>query len=160
MVIVQFVVDKQGNVTNAQVLQGIGSGLDQAALEAVKQAEFEPGRQQGEPVPVKMSLPVRFTLGNSSTAQEETTGQSILGRLKDFHKENGKISGKLVDKNGLPISGANLWVEGLDRKIGAATGSDGRFTIVLPEANQNTPQKLFLHISHPSFDSQTLVFFR
>ena len=61
-VIVQFVVDEQGNVQTPQVIRGLGAGLDEVALNAVKQAKFEPGKQRGQPVKVKMSLPVTFRL--------------------------------------------------------------------------------------------------
>lgn len=63
-VIVQFVVNEQGKVENPKVIRGIGGGADQEALRVIKQAEFEPGRQRGEPVPVQMSLPITFQLQN------------------------------------------------------------------------------------------------
>lgn len=61
-VIVQFVVDENGDVQNPQVVRGLGAGLDEVALEAVKQAKFEPGMQRGQAVKVKMSLPITFRL--------------------------------------------------------------------------------------------------
>lgn len=62
MIVVQFVVDKQGNVVEPEVLRGIGAGCDQEAIRVVRQAKFNPGRQRGKPVRVKMSLPIRFSL--------------------------------------------------------------------------------------------------
>ena len=61
-VFVQFVVNQEGKVEDAVVVRGIGYGCDEAALSAVRQAQFKPGRQRGEPVKVKMSLPVTFKL--------------------------------------------------------------------------------------------------
>lgn len=61
-VTIQFVVDEQGNVTNAEVLRGIGAGCDEEALRAVMASKFEPGKQRGKPVKVHMSLPVMFKL--------------------------------------------------------------------------------------------------
>ena len=61
-VYIQFVVDEHGNVVDPVVLRGIGAGCDEEALRAVKQARFTPGKQRGKPVPVKMSLPVTFSL--------------------------------------------------------------------------------------------------
>ncbi len=61
-VIVQFVVDENGDVQNPQVVRGLGAGLDEVALEAVKKAKFEPGMQRGQAVKVKMSLPITFRL--------------------------------------------------------------------------------------------------
>ncbi len=61
-VIVQFVVDEEGNVQDPQVVRGIGAGCDEEAIRAVKQAKFQPGKQRGKPVKVKMSLPITFKL--------------------------------------------------------------------------------------------------
>jgi len=61
-VIIQFIVDKQGNVTNPEIIRGIGGGCDEEALRAVRQATFKPGKQNGEPVRVQFSLPVQFKL--------------------------------------------------------------------------------------------------
>lgn len=61
-VIVQFVVDEQGNVQEPQVVRGLGAGLDEVALDAVRKAKFKPGMQRGQPVKVRMSLPITFRL--------------------------------------------------------------------------------------------------
>lgn len=67
LVIVQFVVETDGNPTNAVVVKSAGSILDEAALEAVEKLEFIPGKQRGVPVRVKFSLPVRFNLTSRQT---------------------------------------------------------------------------------------------
>lgn len=61
-VFIQFVVDKNGNVTEPHVLRGIGAGCDREALRVVREARFKPGRQRGKPVRVKMSIPITFSL--------------------------------------------------------------------------------------------------
>ena len=61
-VIVQFVVNEQGNVVDPVVVRGIGAGCDDEAIRAVSQAKFKPGKQRGKPVKVKMSLPITFKL--------------------------------------------------------------------------------------------------
>ncbi len=61
-VIVQFVIDVNGQVTDPHVVRGIGGGCDEAALEAVKQVEFTPGRQRGRAVRVRYTLPITFRL--------------------------------------------------------------------------------------------------
>lgn len=63
-VIVQFIVNEEGNVEDPRVIRGIGGGADEEALRCVKEAEFEPGRQRGEPVRVQYSLPVIYRLQN------------------------------------------------------------------------------------------------
>ena len=61
-VIVQFIVNEQGQVENPQIIKGIGAGADEEALRVVKQAEFTPGEQRGQAVRVQYSLPVVFKL--------------------------------------------------------------------------------------------------
>ncbi|MFV1885473.1 MAG: energy transducer TonB, partial [Balneola sp.] len=61
-VTLQFIVNEEGRVENPRVIRGIGGGCDEAALEAVKMAEFTPGVQKGEPVRVQYSLPIIFRL--------------------------------------------------------------------------------------------------
>ncbi len=61
-VIVQFVVDEQGRVTEPRVLKGIGAGADEEALRVIRQARFTPGKQNGKPVKVRMSIPITFKL--------------------------------------------------------------------------------------------------
>ncbi|NGP77319.1 energy transducer TonB [Balneolaceae bacterium YR4-1] len=63
-VIVQFVVNAEGNVEDPRVIRGIGGGADEEALRCVKQSKFKPGRQRGQPVRVQYSLPVVFRLQN------------------------------------------------------------------------------------------------
>jgi TonB family protein len=61
-VVVQFVVDKEGNVVDPQIIRGIGGGCDEAALEAVKGVKFTPGTQRGQNVAVQFQLPIVFRL--------------------------------------------------------------------------------------------------
>lgn len=61
-VIVQFIIDEEGNVRNPQVIRGVGAGLDEAAVEAIKQLRFNPGRQRGRPVAVQYTIPVTFII--------------------------------------------------------------------------------------------------
>jgi protein TonB len=55
-------VDEKGNVTNAKIIKGIGAGCDEAAIDAVLQTRFKPGKQRGTPVKVQVSIPIVFKL--------------------------------------------------------------------------------------------------
>jgi periplasmic protein TonB len=61
-VVVQFIIDEEGRVVDPVVVRGIGGGCDEAAIEAVKQVRFTPGRQRGRAVRVRYSLPITFRL--------------------------------------------------------------------------------------------------
>lgn len=55
-------VNEKGEVTKAEVQKGIGAGCDEAAVAAVLKAKFIPGKQRGQPVKVRVSIPIRFQL--------------------------------------------------------------------------------------------------
>ncbi len=55
-------VDESGNVTRAQIVKGIGLGCDEAALDAVMNTKFKPGKQRGKPIEVQITIPITFKL--------------------------------------------------------------------------------------------------
>lgn len=61
VVIIETVIDTAGNVARGRVLKSIPK-LDEAALDAVKQWQFEPTLLNGAPVPVVMTVTINFTL--------------------------------------------------------------------------------------------------
>lgn len=63
VVIVEAVIDEQGNVTSPRVLKGLPLGLERQALEAVQTWKFKPATLRGRPVPVYQLLTATFHLG-------------------------------------------------------------------------------------------------
>jgi protein TonB len=61
-VYIQAKISKNGDVVEAKVLKGLGAGLDDEALNAVRTTKFIPGKQRGKPVNVMMTIPVKFVL--------------------------------------------------------------------------------------------------
>ena len=62
-VILQFVIDKQGKVTDVQVMRGVTPELDQAAIDVMRSLpDWKPGMQDGKPVNVKYTMPIVFKL--------------------------------------------------------------------------------------------------
>jgi TonB family protein len=62
-VFVSFIVNADGSVSDAQVLKGIGNGCNEEALRVVQNMpNWLPGKQSGQPVAVRYSLPIRFAL--------------------------------------------------------------------------------------------------
>lgn len=60
---VTFLVDKKGNVSNIQVVRGIGMGCDKEAMRVVRiMPKWIPGKQRGRPVDVLYKLPIKFHL--------------------------------------------------------------------------------------------------
>jgi len=55
-------VDEQGRVDDVKVIKGLGGGCDEAAIKAVKETKFTPGKNSDIPVKVKLSLPITFKM--------------------------------------------------------------------------------------------------
>lgn len=55
-------VDEGGNVTKVEIAKGLGAGLDEAAMGAVRLTKFKPGKQRGKPVKVQVMIPIVFRL--------------------------------------------------------------------------------------------------
>ncbi len=55
-------VDEQGNPSHVKVIRGVGMGLDDKAVEAVRQYKFKPAMQNGKPVKVDLYIDVNFQI--------------------------------------------------------------------------------------------------
>ncbi len=95
-VIVTFVVNKDGSISEASVVKSVDPQLDEEALRvAYSMPNWIPGRQNGEPVRVKYTVPITFKLqGNES---KEIVGVTSLN-AKAYDLE---VDGKLMDAEAL-----------------------------------------------------------
>ncbi len=105
-VIIRFIVDKNGDVIEPEVLSNIGKGCGEEALRVVKlMPRWEtPGMQNNQRVPVQYDLPVRFSLddegrpsGGDVSLSEVVTAAVIIGgflfaakKINDNRKEKKK----------------------------------------------------------------------
>lgn len=61
-VVLEIVVRRDGVVSNVRLIRSLGAGLDEKAVEAVRQWRFAPARRQGQPVDVVVTVSVAFSL--------------------------------------------------------------------------------------------------
>ena len=63
-VITKFTVQEDGSITNGEVVEGVGFGLDEEAIRVIElMPSFEPAKNKhGEVVESKMTLPIKFRL--------------------------------------------------------------------------------------------------
>lgn len=59
---IQLIVDANGNPQAIQVVRHLGMGLDEKAIEAIRQYKFKPAMYQGHAVPVRVVIDVTFRL--------------------------------------------------------------------------------------------------
>jgi TonB family protein len=61
-VVISTIVDTDGRAKQVRVIRSLGGGLDEKAVEAVRTWEFAPATHDGQPIPVGMTIQVRFKL--------------------------------------------------------------------------------------------------
>lgn len=77
-VFIQFVVDIDGKIFDVKVVKGIGFGCDEEAVLAVASAPiWNPGKQGGKPVRVRVILPITFSMGSSITTNNPYPDESL-----------------------------------------------------------------------------------
>ncbi len=64
-VVVEFVVDREGNVTNAFALRSSRTEFEADAVAAVSKWKFRPGQKGGQDVDTRLQIPIVFTLSES-----------------------------------------------------------------------------------------------
>ncbi len=63
LVVVSFVVEKNGSISNVKILKGVTPNINNEAIRVVKNMpKWKPGKQRGKSVRVTINLPIRFTL--------------------------------------------------------------------------------------------------
>ncbi|HWB32082.1 MAG TPA: energy transducer TonB [Acidobacteriaceae bacterium] len=62
VVLVGLIVDTNGMPRNVHIVRGVGMGLDENAVAAVKQYRFKPAMENGKPVPVELNVEVNFQI--------------------------------------------------------------------------------------------------
>ncbi|WKV13672.1 energy transducer TonB [Marivirga harenae] len=62
-VVLSFVIEKDGSLSQVEVLKGVSEGIDKEAIRVLENApKWEAGRQRGQAVRVKMTIPIYFKL--------------------------------------------------------------------------------------------------
>ena len=85
-VIIQFVIDKEGNIQDPKVVRSVHPSLDAEALRVIKaMPKWKPGTQKGEAVNVKYTIPVSFRLKEDDTNAKES-GITIPASEKDIYQ--------------------------------------------------------------------------
>lgn len=71
-VIVNFVIETDGSVSNVKVLRGIGTEMDEEAKRVVEaMPKWTPGKQRGEAVRVSYNLPIRYQLNDPAPEKKK-----------------------------------------------------------------------------------------
>ncbi|GAC1313211.1 MAG: M56 family metallopeptidase [Mucilaginibacter sp.] len=90
-VIISFVVEKDGSLTDIRIARGVEDDIDQEAIRVIKLSPiWKPGVQQGKPVRVAFALPIAFSLdGGRPVKHIENTSGAVIERSGGLQPSSG-----------------------------------------------------------------------
>lgn len=123
-VIVAFVVNTDGAVSDIEILRGIGGGCDEEVYRIVKGSpNWIPGMVGGKPVRSRMRLPLRFKLaepvpsGNSANPEFRPVALLSATDGQDPSQENTEVFFDEQDTPPTPIGGMEAWQRHLSKNL-------------------------------------------
>ena len=91
-----LVVDSDGSTRDIHVVKSVGDGLDEQAIDAVRQWKFEPGTYQEKPVPVQLNIEIsfRFSANSSSASGEARASEALNGQIRNLFADAQSAYGR------------------------------------------------------------------
>jgi TonB family protein len=138
-VFVGFVIDENGNVTDAKVVRSVDPLIDAEALRVVNgMQKWTPGKQRGKAVKVAFTLPINFALNDKAEASDgaRVNGGKMTISEREIKTEGTKtlVKARVVDDTNKPLSGASVIIDKTTN--GTITDKDGFFKLTLDDPNQ------------------------
>ena len=94
-VLVKFIVNETGEVSDASIVQSVEEHLDKEALRVISSMpNWTPGKHKGKTVKVSFTIPVAFMLSGEDTSQKQNTDPDVQTMETTVEIENGDASGK------------------------------------------------------------------
>ena len=107
-------LDAEGTVVNVEILEPVGHGFDEAAVDAVLQMTFTPARTAEGPVPVIFEFEYGFVLTPEVPVEEVPLPVNFEGLVREMGTRK-------------PLEGVTVSIEGTE--ISAKTDDEGRFEV-------------------------------
>jgi TonB family protein len=99
-VLISFIVEKDGELTNFKIARGVENNIDQEALRVLKESpKWVPGYQNGKPVRVAYTVPISFTLEDVKSTKP---AENKMGAVNENKTNVNTIL--ITNRNGTPIS--------------------------------------------------------
>jgi TonB family protein len=151
---VSFTVSTEGKIEKVKILRSSGTeSLDKEALRVIQSMPgWKPGMQQGEAVPVELTIPIQFLLENNNGAivihQSSAETEQMVISTEFIKKGNNQLiaKGKTVDKSGKPLKGVSVIIGGTT--TGTITSQDGTFEL---EVGNTGDELVFSYVGKKTF---------
>ena len=117
-VIVQFVVEKDGSVSDVKVMRGVNSELDAEAIRVVSMMpKWIPGKQRGKAVAVKYTMPIMFRLQTPASEKEKNSSPIVMEVEEGASKESVDGMMNLVRPNSQEEDAPVIRINGPEDKL-------------------------------------------
>ena len=117
-VIVQFVVEKDGSVSDVKVMRGVNSELDAEAIRVVSMMpKWIPGKQRGKAVAVKYTMPIMFRLQTPASEKEKNSSPIVMEVEEGASKESVDGMMNLVRPNSQEEDAPFIRINGTEDKL-------------------------------------------
>ena len=91
-VIVQFVVERDGSISDVHTLRGVNPDLDAEAIRVVSlMPKWKPGKQRGKAVAVKYTMPIMFRLQSPAPKNEEAASIQHINLKVDKDADSDNV---------------------------------------------------------------------
>lgn len=94
-VFLQATVNVQGGIERIETIRSTNEPFELAAKEALKQWEFTPAMKDGQPIPMEVTIPFKFKLGNKGYASYDDEFIAIMKGIDHILK--GEISDSVLE---------------------------------------------------------------
>lgn len=95
VVYVSYIVDRDGSIKDVKVLRGVHKSLNEEAMRVVRQLNgYKPGLQDGKPVPVQFTVPIRFELQGAPTPDLQFVSSRYRAQLPPYLDSANKALGR------------------------------------------------------------------
>ena len=117
-VIVQFVIERDGSVSDAKVMRGVNSELDAEAIRVVSMMpKWIPGKQRGKAVAVKYTMPIMFRLQTPASEKEKNSSPIVMEVEEGASKESVDGMMNLVRPNSQKEDAPVIRINGTEDKL-------------------------------------------
>jgi TonB family protein len=117
-VIVQFVIEKDGSVSDVKVMRGVNSELDAEAIRVVSMMpKWIPGKQRGKAVAVKYTMPIMFRLQTPASEKEKNSSPIVMEVEEGASKESVDGMMNLVRPNSQKEDAPVIRINGTEDKL-------------------------------------------
>ncbi|GEM_PF-1677191 len=147
VVVLEVVVDAQGDPARISVVSPLGFGLDERAIQAVSRWKFEPGTRDGRPVSTVITVEVNFRLFRHRFDEASEARRTAFNLAVDEIQRNRRTPQTLAAIRGLAQQkyppAMYLYAKMLESGDGFERDAETAFRLIVEAADRHYPAAMY-----------------